>query len=166
MVLSPTPGAFDNTSAVRALTSEEAQETLLRAAKAGLVHSVNNSQDDVWYICNCCTCSCGILRGLKEMGLANVVARSAFVNSVNEDLCIGCENCVSACQFEALSYDLTARVDVKRCVGCGVCVVACSEGALSLVRRAELDVTIPPLDEESWRVERVQSRGKSVGAVL
>ena len=148
------------------VTREEAQDTLQRAAKAGLVHPVNNSQNDVWYICNCCTCSCGILRGMKEMRLANVVARSAFVNSVDEDLCIGCENCVSACQFEAISYDQTAKVDARRCVGCGVCVVACSEGALSLIRRADMDVTIPPVDEDSWRVERAKRRGKSLEAIL
>jgi len=166
MMMSPTPAAFNDAPMIRALTREEAQDTLQRAAKAGLVHSVNNSQNDVWYICNCCTCSCGILRGMKEMGLANVVARSAFVNSVDEDLCIGCENCVSACQFEAISYDQTAKVDARRCVGCGVCVVACSEGALSLIRRADMDVTIPPVDEDSWRVERAQRRGKSLEAIL
>ena len=166
MVLSPTPAVFDNSTAVRALTRKEAQETLQRAAKAGLVHSVNNSQEDVWYICNCCTCSCGILRGMKEMGVANVVARSAFVNFVNEELCIGCESCESACQFEALSYSGTAKVDAVRCVGCGVCVVACPEGALSLVRRPEMEVRMPPVNEESWRGERVKERGINLKAVI
>ena len=75
------------------------------AADAGLVHSVSNNQSDLWYICNCCTCSCGILRGMAEMGIANVVARSAFVNRVHEDLCIACGECLEACQFDALSLD-------------------------------------------------------------
>ena len=166
MVLSSTPGAFDNASDVRTLTKEGALETLQRAAKAGLVHSVNNSQRDVWYICNCCTCSCGVLRGIKEMGLANVVARSAFVNTVNEELCLGCESCLSACQFNALSYDLTAKVDEMHCVGCGVCVVACPEGALALVRRAEVEVSVPPVDEEAWRIERAQRRGINLDRVM
>jgi electron transport complex protein RnfB len=159
MVLSPIPGTFENSSVVRALTREEAQHTLQRAAEAGLVHSVNNNQENVWYICNCCTCSCGILRGIKEMGLSNVVARSAFVNFVNEELCLGCETCATACQFDAISYDITATIDSNRCVGCGVCVVACPEGALSLVRRPEREVEMPPVDEQSWRVERVKVRG-------
>ena len=165
MVLSPTPAVFENSTTVRSLTREEAQETLLRAAKAGLVHSVNNSQEDVWYICNCCTCSCGILRGMKEMGLANVVARSAFVNFVNEELCTGCESCVSACQFNALSYNVIAKVDAARCVGCGVCVVTCPEEALRLIRRSAVEIKVPPVDEEAWRIERAKERGKDLTAV-
>jgi ferredoxin len=159
MVLSPVPAVFDHSSAVRALTKEKALQTLKRAAEAGLVHSVNNSQENVWYICNCCTCSCGILRGIKEMGLSNVVARSAFVNFVNEELCIGCESCAAACQFDAISYASFAKIDANHCVGCGVCVVACPEGALTLIRRPESEVEIPPVDEQSWKEERVKVRG-------
>ncbi len=61
MALSARPGAFDNTPVVKAQTRVEALDTLQRAAQAGLVHSVSNSQSGVTYICNCCTCSCGIL---------------------------------------------------------------------------------------------------------
>jgi electron transport complex protein RnfB len=158
MVLGSTAGAFDQSKAVRSLTLDEAKETLLRAAKAGLVHSVNNSQDDVWYICNCCTCSCGILRGMKEVGVANVVARSAFVNFVNEELCIGCESCQSACEFDAILYDVIANVNTSRCVGCGLCVIVCPEGALSLIRRPENEIMAPPFDVEAWRAARVKAK--------
>ena len=159
MVLSPVPGVFENNPVIHSLTREKAQQTLQRAAEAGLVHSINNSQESVWYICNCCTCSCGILRGIKELGLSNVVARSAFVNFVNEELCLGCETCATACQFDAITYTGTAQIDANRCVGCGVCVVACPEGALSLIRRPEREVVVPPVDELSWRVERAKVRG-------
>jgi len=159
MVLSPVPAVFDQSSVVHALSKEEAQQTLKRAAEAGLVHSVSNSRENVWYICNCCTCSCGILRGMKEMGLSNVVARSAFVNFVNEELCIGCENCATACQFDAITYATTAKIDPNHCVGCGVCVVVCTEDALSLIRRPENEVENPPVDEQSWRFERMKERG-------
>ena len=82
----------------------------------------------VWYICNCCTCSCGILRGMAELGLANVVARSAFVNQVDDDLCVGCLDCLEVCQFDALQMgDLLMTVVSARCVGCGVCVPLCPE---------------------------------------
>jgi len=33
---------------------------------AGLVHQVNNSQDKLSLICNCCPCCCHLLRGLTE----------------------------------------------------------------------------------------------------
>ena len=66
MVLSSRAGAFDGSTMLRALTHDEALTTLRRAADAGLVHSVSNNQKDVYYICNCCTCSCAILRGMAK----------------------------------------------------------------------------------------------------
>jgi ferredoxin len=149
MVLSDTPEAFNGSTTIRALTQTEAVQTLQRAAQAGLVHCVSNNQRDLWYICNCCTCSCGILRGMAELGIANVVARSAYKNRVDEDLCIGCGECLSACQFNALSLDGAAQVMEIRCVGCGVCVLACPQGALALERRS--GVEDPPRTEEEWR---------------
>jgi electron transport complex protein RnfB len=166
MALSQTPDFFASIPAIRALTCEEAMATLRRAAEAGLVHSVSNNQRGVWYICNCCTCSCGILRGMADLGIANVVARSAFVNQVDEGLCIGCELCVERCQFNALSVDEIARVNETRCVGCGVCALACTEGALRLVRRPADQVLPPPLTEADWRAERAVTRGLNLDAVL
>ena len=78
MVFSQTAGAFDQMTGMRALSQDEALATLRRAAEAGLVHSVSNTQEGLWYLCNCCTCACGILRGLADLGMANVIAPSAF----------------------------------------------------------------------------------------
>ena len=152
MVLSTGADAFSGDSFVRSLTRVEAEQTLQRAAQAGLVHCVSNNQRELWYICNCCTCSCGVLRGMAELGIANVVARSSFVNTVDERLCAGCEECVSACMFQALTVDGVAQVNAVRCVGCGVCVPVCPQEALSLVRRDE--AVIPPLTEADWRRAR------------
>ncbi|NDJ86045.1 MAG: 4Fe-4S ferredoxin [Chloroflexi bacterium] len=158
MVLGETPGLFDHTPAVKALSKREALGTLERAAEAGLVHSVSNNQQGLWYICNCCTCSCGVLRGIAQLGIANVVARAAFVNTVNEDICIGCEDCIDDCQFGALALDgAVMAVNQQRCVGCGVCVIKCPEEAMSLIRRA--DVAPPPLTETDWQIERARVRG-------
>jgi len=167
MAMSQTPDAFASSPAIRALTREEALATLRRAAEAGLVHSVSNNQQGLWYICNCCTCSCGILRGMADLGVANVVARSAFVNQVDEALCIGCELCVERCQFNALTMDeKIARVSETRCVGCGVCVLACDQDALHLARRPADQVLSPPLTEADWRAERAAARGMKLDAVM
>jgi ferredoxin len=166
MTLSPLPGAFEGHATVRALTKEEALATLQRAAEARLVHSVTNSQEGVWYICNCCTCSCGVLRGLADLGMANVIARSAFVNQVDETLCGACGQCVEQCQFGALTLDSVARVDGVRCVGCGVCVAACPEGALGLVRRPNAEVLPPPVTGDDWLAARAAARGLDLGKVL
>jgi electron transport complex protein RnfB len=155
MTLSQKPDAFNNADSsygIHSLTHEEAQETLQRASEAGLVHCVSNNQRDLWYICNCCTCSCGILRGMAELGIANVVAHSAFINRVDEELCAGCEDCLPACPFNALTMDGVAQVNEIRCVGCGVCVQVCPQGALGLERRP--DASEPPLTEEDWRAAR------------
>lgn len=166
MVFSATPGAFDRSSTIRSLTHEEAIATLQRAAEAGLVHSVSNSQTGHWYLCNCCTCSCGILRGLAEMGVSNVVARSSYVNQVNEDLCVGCELCVEYCPFGALSCEGLASVDAARCTGCGVCAVHCPEGALALVPRPEAEIAPPPPDMMAWRQARAKNHGLSLENIL
>jgi len=118
MAFNQRPGAFDGNSTITALTREEAMVTLRRAAEAGLVHTVSNNQQGMSYICNCCTCSCGILRGMADLGIANVVPRSAFINQVDEELCVGCDLCMEQCKFEALSLDGVVHVSETRCVGC------------------------------------------------
>ncbi len=171
MALSQRPGAFDQSPVVKALTRQQAQDTLHRAAKAGLVHSVSNHKgmedglSGIEYICNCCTCSCGILRSIAELGIANAVARSAFINQVDEDLCTGCELCLEACQFDALSVDHLAQVDLLRCVGCGVCVPVCPDGALVLVRRPDEEMVPVPDNQQEWLEMRAANRGLDLGAI-
>jgi len=159
MALGESPGAFNNNPVIRALTRDEALATLKRAADAGLVHSVSNNRQGIQYICNCCTCSCGILRGMASLGIANVIARSAFVNVLEATACNGCEACLAWCQFNALSMDGIVRVDENRCIGCGVCVPACPSEALSLVRRPEDQVLPIPETAGDWRSDRLRARG-------
>jgi Na+-translocating ferredoxin:NAD+ oxidoreductase subunit B len=158
MIMEDRPNAFDHSPVIRVIDRKEALSTLRRAAEAGLVHSVSNNQHGVHYICNCCTCSCGILRGMSNLGIANVVARSAFINQVEQALCSGCEDCVKLCQFNALSVDNVALVDEVRCVGCGVCVLACSTGALGLARRPEEDIQVIPETLVEWGTQRAANR--------
>jgi electron transport complex protein RnfB len=168
MVFSDVPGAFDRASSVKALTREESLATLRRAADAGLVHTVGNYQDHTGYICNCCTCSCGILRGVAELGMSNVVARSAFVSQVDDDLCIGCEDCIPHCQFDALTLDQAGIIAVnrRRCVGCGQCVLHCSQEALSMVRRPESEVKPVPATLRDWQTARAAARGIDLADIL
>jgi len=165
MTLSVIPRAFDHIKTIRALTRDEAMQTLERAADAGLVHSVGNNQEGLWYICNCCSCSCGILRAMSEMGVANVVAHSSYINVVDEDICNGCETCVEYCQFDALELDgLMMTVNQLRCVGCGVCVPQCDTEALKLVLRDEK--VVPPKTEIDWMAARAAARGMDMSEVL
>ncbi|MFZ2095684.1 MAG: 4Fe-4S binding protein [Anaerolineales bacterium] len=166
MVFSPKPDAFADSSEVKALNKEGAYATLKRADEAGLVHCVSNNQQGDYYICNCCTCACGVLRGMAEQGIANVVASSAFVNTVDEGTCTACGLCVEYCQFDALSVTGMAQVNRTKCVGCGVCVNACQDGALILVRRPEEEIKPVPASMVEWGLQRAQERGIDLIAIL
>ena len=157
MVFGSVPNAFDSNNTIRALTLEQAEETLRFAARSGLVHCVSNNQKGIHYICNCCTCSCGILRGIAELGVANVVAHSSFVNSVNLEVCIQCELCIDECPFDAISLTDQIQIDQQRCVGCGICIQHCTDDALELVPRA--GSATPPETIKDWGSLRAQMRG-------
>ena len=155
------PGAFDRTETIRTITKEEALEILADADEEGLVHSTGNAQEGLTYICNCCTCSCGILRGMAEYGHLNAVGRSDFFAAVDETLCTGCTTCVDRCQFNALEVresDEVCIVERQRCYGCGLCVSTCPTGALYLEHKPADEIESPPLSESTWREERARAR--------
>lgn len=100
------------------------------------------------------------------MGIANVVAKSAFVSQVDEDYCFACEDCLDYCQFDALSMGDTVIINEMRCVGCGLCVFACPDEALVLVRRPEEDILKTPTTERDWMEVRASERGIEITTVL
>lgn len=163
----PVEGAFDRSDSTRPITKEEALRLLHEAEEAGLVHSTGNYRDGHFYICNCCTCCCGILRSVAEFGIPTALARSDFHSVVDAALCAGCGDCVERCQFGALSVpEDVCVVDYGRCVGCGLCVSACPTEALRLERRPEGEVPLPPAGIKEWMVQRAQERGISIFDVL
>lgn len=167
LVFSTRPGAFDRTDDIRAISKEEALEILAEADREGLVHATANTQAEVNYICNCCTCSCGVLRGMVEYGNTDIIARSDFYAVVDPDLCSSCEDCLDRCQFNALKMvDDICTVYTALCVGCGLCVTACPTEALSLGLKSEADLSPPAFSEEEWREKRktamIQSNGQDI----
>lgn len=167
LVLGKRPGMYDNNPVIKALTKEEAYAVLQRAEEAGLVHTVGNRQKDIDYICNCCTCSCAILRGMAEFGVAAAAARSDFYCEVDEMACVGCELCLERCQFGALAIrDGLCHVDLAKCFGCGLCASVCPEGALHLVRKPEGQTLPPPTNMAEWMLRRAQARQLDLSQIL
>jgi ferredoxin len=167
ITFSTLPDAYVDHPGTRPISKDEALRILREAEQAGLVHSTGNYRDGHMYICNCCTCSCGILRGVAEFGVPSAIARSDFIAAVDESLCAGCEDCVARCQFSAIAVpDYLAVVDYARCVGCGQCVTACSTGALSMARRADDDRDPLPSNLVDWMLKRAQQRGMSFRDIL
>jgi len=158
IVFSSKENAFSRTNDIRTITKSEALEILIESDKEGLVHSTNNTQQDVSYICNCCTCSCGVLQGIAKYGSLNSVASSDFFAVVNEDLCNGCERCIDRCQFDAMKMiDNICSVNTNFCFGCGLCVTSCASQAITLQQKNPEELCPPPLTEEDWRVKRAKS---------
>jgi electron transport complex protein RnfB len=161
LAFSTRSGAFDRIDNIRSITLEEALQILAEADRDGLVHSTGNTRDEITYICNCCTCSCGILRGIVEYGSKTSIARSDFYASVDTSLCSGCETCIDRCQFNALSInDGVSMVDTSNCYGCGLCVTTCPEEAITLKLKSPEELVPPPITEDEWRKQRETERQK------
>jgi Pyruvate/2-oxoacid:ferredoxin oxidoreductase delta subunit len=167
LVFAPIEGFFDHSEVDRPLSKEAALKILHEAEEAGLVHSTGNYRNNTHYICNCCTCCCGILRGVAEFGIPTAVARSDFRAVVEAEICMGCEDCQEWCQFGALSFDDgVCLVSEAHCVGCGLCVQACDTEALTMKRLPEEETTQPPADLRSWMMVRAEKRRLSMGDLL
>ncbi len=159
LVFAPSPGFFDRNEDIRAITKEEALEILAEADREGLVHSINNAQNEVNYICNCCTCSCGVLRSMVEHGCKHSIASSDFYAIVDESLCSGCELCLERCQFNAIEIiEGVSHVDKTECYGCGLCITSCTEQAIHLVQKNPEELSPPPVNDGEWRKKKEKSR--------
>jgi electron transport complex protein RnfB len=167
MVFAPTEGAFEDNPDIRVITKEEALQILRETEEAGLIHSSSNVREGHYYICNCCTCCCAIMRGVSRLGIENSVAKSDFYATVDPEMCTGCETCVERCQFSAPSLrDNISHVDQKRCVGCGLCVMTCPSGAMTLKRKPEDQISPTPRNIKEWAMERAENRGISLEEIL
>ncbi|HUT82947.1 MAG TPA: 4Fe-4S binding protein [Candidatus Bathyarchaeia archaeon] len=151
---------------LRPVSLEEAIKVLREAEEAGLIHSTMNVATEQSYICNCCTCCCGVLRGLVTYNQPNAFVKSDYVLSIDENLCNGCGKCIKRCQFKAIEIiEKKCHIDNK-CVGCGVCALVCPNEALSLVPREKSEIKKPPRGILSWMVRRAIRRRKNLLKVI
>lgn len=163
----PVPGVFENNHfGGKTMTRQEAYELLDRTEKAGLVHLAWNVQSGHYFICNCCGCCCGVLRGINELGIdASTVINSNYYAQIDPELCEACGICADErCQVNAIEDDGSSyRVVVEKCIGCGLCVTTCPNQAVSLVRKPEEQIETPPKDEMEWYKVRARMRGVDIG---
>jgi len=160
LVFAPVEGAFDSSEVDRAISKQEALHILREAEASGLVHTTGNYIGPHYYICSCCTCSCGILRSVAEFNIPTAVARADFLAVVDPQGCLACGDCLPACQFRALSVvENLCRVSQENCVGCGLCALRCPTGALQLIRRPSGQVDPPPETIQEWGQRRAAARG-------
>lgn len=141
------------------VTKEDALAFLDKVEEIGLVHTVSNVMKGIGYVCNCCGCCCGILRGITEWGIEKSVACANYYAVIDADLCLGCKICHTRCQVKAVSEkDGVSVINAKKCIGCGLCVTGCPNEAAKLERKPEGKIVNPPTDFAAWEQERLQKR--------
>lgn len=113
---------------LKEVSLEETMEIVRANEEAGLVH---------WGVCYCCPDACEMLYSYTKADRLDLVEPNRYQAAVDEDLCIGCQDCVERCPFNAIemrktanSKKLKASVIAENCKGCGVCIVGCQQKAL------------------------------------
>lgn len=169
LAFSPQEEAFERfPPGGRVISREEAFKVLEAAEDEGLVHCTYNVQREPMFVCNCCSCCCGFVRGIRDFEAPFFLARSDFVARVDAESCSACGACSEGrCPMGAISSDGTScRVDERRCIGCGVCTTACPTDAVRLVERPPEQRNLPPETIIDWAVERTSSRSPLKGLAL
>jgi Na+-translocating ferredoxin:NAD+ oxidoreductase RNF subunit RnfB len=159
------PNYFDNDTRGRAISREEARAVLKKAEDEALVHMTGNFQEGHYFICNCCGCCCGVLRGVNRLGLpAWTVVSSDHYAVIDGDLCTVCGICADErCQVDAIEEgEDTYQIIPEKCIGCGLCISTCPVEAISLVQKSDEDIAPPPKNEMDWFRERARYRGVDI----
>ncbi len=95
------------------------------------------------YIVGSCQAPKGIIDSISQARaaasrvLASIARGSIQVEVttavVNEEVCCGCQTCISVCPYKAISFDEEKKVSVVNeilCKGCGTCGSTCPTGAI------------------------------------
>lgn len=159
--LSSQEDGFEKYRLGRIVSREEAMQVMAKAEEEGLVHTTYNVKSGHIYICNCCSCCCGVLRGVKYFNAPYLMAKSNFVAQIDRDECAACGVCAEErCPMKAITEDNGSyKVLPERCIGCGVCTGTCPTGAISLTLKPETGRDEPPANLMDWAGKRAASRG-------
>ena len=142
------------------VTKEQALHLLDEAEELGLVHTVSNVVKGVYYVCNCCGCCCGILRGITDWGIKESVAYANYYATIDRETCTSCGVCAERCQVRAvIEQDGKMVIQQDACIGCGLCVTGCEFEAVQLLKRPDAQMHHPPEDFAAWERMRLKNRG-------
>lgn len=120
---------------------EEAMKILKKAEKEKLIHTTLNTYEKQSFICNCCTCCCGILSTAIKLNFKEFYQASDWVPVIDMEKCNMCKKCIRSCGFNALTFRIGMKEDGSddrivvredQCAGCGVCASNCPQDAMNL----------------------------------
>lgn len=144
----------------RPATVDELLRVLDLSEQHGLVHLGDNVVKKPAYICNCCSCCCGVLQTISK-GKIMSVNPGNFIPEADAELCEDCGICVQRCPVKAIRIndDLEMpAIDEKLCIGCGVCAAGCPTGALRMARRPVPNP--PPENKKEQMLAIAREKGK------
>jgi Pyruvate/2-oxoacid:ferredoxin oxidoreductase delta subunit len=143
------------------ISKEEALKVMENAEEEGLVHCTYNVEEGQVFVCNCCPCCCGILRGVRDFKAPYLLAKSNFVAVIDQETCAQCGVCADErCPMVAIvEEDGEYSVLAERCIGCGACVPSCPTESIKLERKPESEQDTPPANLMEWNFQRAAERG-------
>ena len=143
----------------REIDTDECLELLDKAREHNLVQFGENVQNEVSFICNCCSCCCEAMIAAQKFGMLEPIHTTNFLPEIDKDSCSGCEKCIDVCAVDALTLeDNVAKLDEDICLGCGNCKQVCPASSISLKRREERVIT--PVDSVHKTVMMAIERGQ------
>ena len=147
----------------KAATVSEMLRVLDQTENLGLVHILDNVFSEPAYLCHCCGCCCGVLNGIKKLGVY-ATHPSNFVPVSDSETCTGCGICAEGCHIGAITLLDDGRgsqvpsLKEEKCLGCGVCASVCPNGSLTMSRRAVLHTPPENTDEKNIRIATEKGR--------
>ncbi|MHA1376255.1 MAG: indolepyruvate ferredoxin oxidoreductase subunit alpha [Promethearchaeota archaeon] len=131
----------------KVISKKEAVEHVKLCIEDGLIPLLGRAMDEAegfgvpdtghfLSMCFCCPCCCinGTLVQEASKGLTTMFNRMDGITvKVDEDLCVGCEECLEVCIFNGMEmHDGKAVVNQATCLGCGRCETICPQEAVSI----------------------------------
>ena len=129
---------LNQSSSLKVVSIEEAIAISDEAERGGLLKSGGIRKENGGVLCHCCECCCNVMGAVVRSGNAHLLRNpSRYRARVDVESCVGCQECVDRCFFNAIemkkvpgSKKLKAVVNEEKCLGCGLCVIGCEQKAL------------------------------------
>ena len=120
----------------REISKVEAMNIIEDCKTHGMIQCADNVRMEPWYICNCCSCCCGLFNAMRKYELRTTGVSAGFIAQSDPQKCKNCGGCVDACPIQCIEQgESSVKVDQSICLGCGVCVAKCPSDAIKLTRR-------------------------------